>query len=460
MPRRPRVSFVATSRNDGHGGDLVGRMQHFIDGLAAQCDRHRLAAELVLVDWNPPVNAPTLEQALQWPADGGHLSVRILTVPPELHVRLANHEALALFQMIAKNVGIRRARGDSVLATNIDILFADELMNELSRGTAGNLLYRADRHDVAPPPPAGLGLGPVLSYCEANTVRINRPEGTYLLREGRFVPVHRPVFARIASRANVQWKVAQLNWHRRANRVGLGVRRLPFAARRARLALQTDPRRAARTGLKLSAGFLASLFAIGPTEPRAAKPSGFDRLQLVYSRAARLYRVWRAFRFLPQLNTNACGDFTLLRREDWFRLRGYPEWEIFSWHLDSVLLHQAVAEGFRIRDLPPRCRSYHLDHTSGWAPDTEEQLFTRIRAAGIPFLSLEEFLDIARQLHTDAREQVLKPFNEPSWGFADEAIPDVVVTHAGWEGASARPPTFIATTAAAAPLAPPASGER
>src|SRR5262249_12417724 len=33
------------------------------------------------------------------------------------------------------------------------------------------------------------------------------------------------------------------------------------------------------------------------------------------------------------LHTNACGDFTLLAREDWARLRGYAEWPIFSWHL-------------------------------------------------------------------------------------------------------------------------------
>jgi len=32
-----------------------------------------------------------------------------------------------LYQMIAKNAGIRRARGEYVLATNIDILFSSEL---------------------------------------------------------------------------------------------------------------------------------------------------------------------------------------------------------------------------------------------------------------------------------------------------------------------------------------------
>ena len=36
------------------------------------------------------------------------------------------------------------------------------------------------------------------------------------------------------------------------------------------------------------------------------------------------------------LHTNACGDFTLLHRDVWFALRGYPEWPMYSMHLDSV----------------------------------------------------------------------------------------------------------------------------
>ena len=33
MERDVPLSFVATSRNDGHGGDLLGRMQQFVDAL-------------------------------------------------------------------------------------------------------------------------------------------------------------------------------------------------------------------------------------------------------------------------------------------------------------------------------------------------------------------------------------------------------------------------------------------
>ena len=54
--------------------------------------------------------------------------VRIITVPSHLHQQLRYSEHLPLFQMIAKNVGIQRARGEFVLVTNIDVLFSRQLM--------------------------------------------------------------------------------------------------------------------------------------------------------------------------------------------------------------------------------------------------------------------------------------------------------------------------------------------
>jgi hypothetical protein len=49
--------------------------------------------------------------------------------------------------MIAKNVGIRRARAPLVLATNIDILFSDDLVAGFRDLKAG-AMYRVDRRDI------------------------------------------------------------------------------------------------------------------------------------------------------------------------------------------------------------------------------------------------------------------------------------------------------------------------
>ena len=151
MSSAPYLSVVVTARNDDHGGDPLYRMQVFIDSLVAQCDAHDLPAELIIVEWNPPADRPRLADVLRWPIAGSKCDVRIIEVPAELHATLDHAERLPLFQMIAKNVGIRRARGDFVLATNIDVLFDEGLIAYVAaRRLVNGHFYRVDRYDVPP----------------------------------------------------------------------------------------------------------------------------------------------------------------------------------------------------------------------------------------------------------------------------------------------------------------------
>ena len=78
----PALSIVATSRNDDHGGNLLGRMQTFVDGFAEQCRRHDLAAELVLVEWNPLPDRPPLAEALRWPPPPYRLAITEVSRSP------------------------------------------------------------------------------------------------------------------------------------------------------------------------------------------------------------------------------------------------------------------------------------------------------------------------------------------------------------------------------------------
>jgi hypothetical protein len=176
----PYLSLVVTARNDDHGGNPLVRMQAFVGGWIAQARRHGIPSELILVEWNPPPDRPRLHQALQWPADFGPCQVRVIEVPAELHRRYAHAEALALYQMIAKNVGIRRARGQFVLATNIDILFSDELAAFFAaQRLEDGRMYRIDRHDAMSDVPVGAPLEEQLAYCRGHLIRVNRREGTF-----------------------------------------------------------------------------------------------------------------------------------------------------------------------------------------------------------------------------------------------------------------------------------------
>ena len=176
----PYLSVVVTARNDDHGGNLLGRMQAFASGWIAQARRFGIPSELILVEWNPPPGRPCLADALQWPADFGPCQVRIIEVPAELHRRYAHAEALPLYQMIAKNVGIRRARGEFVLATNIDILVSSELAEFFAaRRLEDGRMYRIDRHDAMSDVPANAPIQEQLAWCASHLIRINRREGTF-----------------------------------------------------------------------------------------------------------------------------------------------------------------------------------------------------------------------------------------------------------------------------------------
>jgi hypothetical protein len=159
-------------------------MQVFVDAWINQAKRHNLSSELIVVEWNPPAGRDRLAQALRWPSDTGPCAVRIIEVPPEVHGRYRHAEALPLYQTIAKNVGIRRARGEFILATNIDIVFSDELVRFLaSRRLERGRMYRIDRHDVMSGVPVDGTLDEQLAYCGSHLIRVCAREGLFRLSE-------------------------------------------------------------------------------------------------------------------------------------------------------------------------------------------------------------------------------------------------------------------------------------
>jgi hypothetical protein len=187
----PYLSLVVTARNDDHGGNLLGRMQAFVSGWIAQARRFEIPSEIIVVEWNPPADRPRLAEVLHWPDNFGPCRVRFIEVPAELHGQLAHAEALPLYQMIAKNVGIRRARGQHVLVTNIDILFSSELAAFLAeRRLQSGRMYRIDRYDAMSDVPMDAPVEQQLDYCSKHLIRINVREGTYNVS-----PEGRPVLA-------------------------------------------------------------------------------------------------------------------------------------------------------------------------------------------------------------------------------------------------------------------------
>lgn len=363
-----QLSVVATSRNDNHGKNLLYRMQHFVDGFIEQCKRHSLRAELILVDWNPPEGKLSLAEVLRYPKDKGPCSVRIIQVPPEVHAKLDNADKIHLFQMIAKNVGIRRAKGQFVLATNIDVLFSDSLMKFIKAKLRPGILYRVDRLDIPEQLPETTCFDEILRFCASNFFRINSKQGTIHKNKSRFFKIiNTPIY----------------NLIRHALHLIKSVR-------------------------------LTDLFNLIAFPIKKFKKIIKITICLIFPNNS----------FYP--HTNACGDFTLLSYEDWSKLKGYPEWAIFSWHIDSVLLYQARQHGIKELDLPRKLSIYHIEHEvgSGYSAEGAHTLFNRLETKGIPYLSNSDLKQIIAKL-TQANEKVI--YNDHAWGFGNIQLKEFVV---------------------------------
>lgn len=168
----PYLSFVVGGRNDGYGGNFLGRMQTFVQGVGTLAADHELDVELLVVDWNPPEAEESLAAAIDWP-DVVKLVIRVVTVPREVHRRLPNADRMPIFEYIAKNVGIRRASGEFILATNPDLLYNEPLLRLFARrALEKGRFYRVDRYDVVAPLPEGTYRSK-LAFCERNFTKVN-----------------------------------------------------------------------------------------------------------------------------------------------------------------------------------------------------------------------------------------------------------------------------------------------
>ena len=333
----PYLSVVVTARNDDHGGNLLGRMQLFLDGLSTQVEQFGLDLELIVVEWNPPPDRPGLARVLSWPEKNSRLTVRIIQVPPEVHQRYKHADSLPLYQMVGKNVGIRRARGEFILVTNIDILFSDDLFRFLSsRNLEFDRMYRVDRHDIPANMPSFNNWSELQDYCRNSVIRLNVREGTKSFLTGEFNEI---------------------------------------------------------------------------------------------------YPEWAHQRYVSlreRLHTNACGDFTLLHRGFWRQLRGYPEFDSYSFHLDSILCYAAHFGGARELVLEPPMVAYHIEHSGGYAPEKSraEELRQSLSDRKIPVLSNDQFDGLAVNMTERRRALILAG---EDWGLGRDDLPEEIIHTASWD---------------------------
>jgi len=146
----PYLTIVVTGRNDDFGGDFNTR---FFAALRFNHDCLHAAGiphEFVFVEWRPIAGKPYLATltAEAFPELSGS-DLRSYVVDAAYHDALSLNPRIQFQEFIAKNVGIRRARGEFVLTTNTDIYLGRGVRDLLAgQSLSPRVLYRAPRHDL------------------------------------------------------------------------------------------------------------------------------------------------------------------------------------------------------------------------------------------------------------------------------------------------------------------------
>ena len=336
------LSIVATTRNDNHGGDLLKRTQAFVNSVYVQALKFQLPVELVIVEWNPPADKPLLKDVLEHPTNDVPVSLRIIVVPNEIHNTYRFSDALALYQMIAKNVGIRRAKGQFILCTNIDILFSDAAFQFLSsKKLEKGKFYRSNRCDVPKDVLDFETLDKQLNFCESNVIRRLGKSPGY---EALTLPTVIYNFPRLAKLIN--WALVWV-W-------------------------------------------------------KKTHPGEFAHFTIDFM---------------------ACGDFTLMSREDWFKIDGYVELDMYSIHIDSMGLWSACALGMQQVLFPYDACVYHIDHDNGW--ESEDIIQTIRFISDKPSLDYSIVHRAGMKMVEEARNWGL---NKDTWGWSEKEFEEFTFT--------------------------------
>jgi hypothetical protein len=394
---------------------MLTRFGIFADGLLEQANRHGLDGELIVVEWNP-LPGPRLHEALKLRNKSDSFAIRFLEVPPDAHRPLRNSDTIPLFQMLAKNVGIRRARGEFVVATNPDILFSDALVSFLATGNLrGDTLYRIDRHDVAADVPESADIAEQLAWCADHVLRIHRRTGTVEPRTGGHSLLVWRVYrkmAQVMSRAAARVAQGARNWRHDF------MSRLPYWRP---WQLGKTARAIGRGLQRLSRAVAHAAYLLLPRRLRSA----LERGRLVHGQHPVRHALWLASKSAfgpPRVHTNGCGDFTMLARPHWFALRGYPELPLWSMHMDSFLCFMSVAAGLREQVLTWPSAMFHMEHERSWVVMTPEE---RLRTFALkPWIDIGLLSDLWEDAYA-ARRPIL--FNDEQWGLADWGLREVLL---------------------------------
>ncbi|MDB4232244.1 glycosyltransferase [Candidatus Pelagibacter sp.] len=128
-----KISAVIVSRNDNYGGHLNERATYCLNSAIDTYD------EVIYIDWNSPTHSLLydIKDNIKFKGNFKHF-----VITPEIASLLTNNDpnAQKCCEVLARNIGLRRATGDYLVSTNIDIIHPkrnelENIINNMSKDT-------------------------------------------------------------------------------------------------------------------------------------------------------------------------------------------------------------------------------------------------------------------------------------------------------------------------------------
>lgn len=139
------VSLVVVGRNDDYMPDFYSRLK-----TTLTWNVKHLVSEPIFVEWNPPSDRNLL--AFQLVRDIPTLKAYVVSA--RVHEQICQNKNLALMEYHAKNVGIKRAHSDWIIASNADIALSPGMISKCrelvstSNQFENNRAFIAERVDI------------------------------------------------------------------------------------------------------------------------------------------------------------------------------------------------------------------------------------------------------------------------------------------------------------------------
>jgi hypothetical protein len=371
-----KYSFIVASRNDNHGGNMRAKNIFFINRWLHSIKKYNLNCELIIVDWNSKI---PLRKIIKTSLSNKKETIKIIEVPARIHEKIKNSKKINFFQMIAKNVGARRANGKFLIFTNIDVIFSEKFFSYLKNNTIKNeTIYRTNRHDVI--------LKNLKKYLisediiEKLTTHIQKINYTYDIKKNKKIYLRKTF----------------INLLIQLGRNALHISLLIYIS---------------------FIDFLANLIKLKTSKIKLLK------LKKIILNNLKLFKDMFNINnlktlFDKKLHTNACGDFTMIDKKSFYKMNGYNEFEGFSWHIDSLLLFKAYYY-FKLNFINLKFPIYHINHEPGKTYSENKKIsIKKIKRIKLDFITDEKLLNLIKNY----RLKKLDNNDKKNWGLAKEKL--------------------------------------